>query len=311
MRLGGSKNPDAPVEDFLKMQQEAKNDPTKAAALEDWHKATIQLRKDKEALDEAKFKASQDKDNPVNRIKLKSAQAAAERSAAYMMRAQAATFGTYNGKPLPGAVVTAEGDPVGSAFQGNVKPTSTEIGRADLAGSALDQMDTMGQILLKRPDLFGPVAGRATDFTQWVGSQDPDALQFRAAARVAADHLAGVFGGRSEAALQHIYEVIGQNKTNPEAAIVALDQMGKAAKLIKQKGTRNTVGGVAGDTGKGGSGVKNALTKPGKAWSPPANAPDPSGLPDGKVLKGKTTGKVIAVSKGGKWTEPPNAAEPK
>ena len=218
--------------------------PSASGITPELRQAQLKLQQSKLALEEAKFKSSQDPNNPVFRLKLRQAQSSFLRDQAYWMRAQASVTGTLNGQPLPGANLDAEGRPVGAMFQGNVKPTSTEIGRADLAASALDQMDTMGEILLSRSDLFGPVAGRTTNFSQWIGSQDPDAQRFQAAARVAADHLAGVFGGRSQAALQHIYDVIGKNQTNPEAAIAALDQMGKAAQIIKARGTRKTVGGV-------------------------------------------------------------------
>ena len=117
------------------------------------------------------------------------------------------------------------------------QPTGQERGRAQLASSALEQLDDMKGILTNRSDLFGPVAGRKTDFTVWVGSQDPDAQRFRAAAQIAADHLAGVFGGRSQAALKAIYDVVGKNTTNPAAAIAGLEQMGKAAGNIQKSGS--------------------------------------------------------------------------
>ena len=218
--------------------------PSSSGLTPELRQAQLKLQQSKLELEEAKFRAAQDPKNPVNQLKLRQAQNSFLRDQAYWMRAQASVTGTLNGQPLPGANLDAEGRPVGAMFQGNVKPTSTEIGRADLATSALDQMDTMGEILLSRPDLFGPVSGRTTDVTKWIGSQDPDAQRFQAAARVAADHLAGVFGGRSKEALEGIYKIIGQNKTNPEAAIAALDQMAKAATIIKKRGTRKVVGGV-------------------------------------------------------------------
>lgn len=138
-------------------------------------------------------------------------------------------------------------------------PTGQERGRAQLANSALEQLDDMKGILSSRSDLFGPVAGRKTDFTVWVGSQDPDAQRFRAAAQIAADHLAGVFGGRSQAALKAIYDVVGKNTTNPAAAIAGLEQMGKAAGNIKQSGggpAPKNGGAKEGDTKVNSSGDK-------------------------------------------------------
>ena len=198
--------------------------------------------------------------SPYYKLQMEKAQTAALRARAADITAQAGAFGTVNGKPLAGAALDADGNPVGYHFQGNVKPTSTEVTRADLATSAIDQMQTMKGILTGRGDLFGPMAGRATDVTKWLGSQDPDAQRFEAAARIAADHLAGVFGGRSEGALKAIHDVIGKNKTNPAAAAAALDQMMRAADVIQKRGTRKTVGGVPGTANSSGTGAgRNSL----------------------------------------------------
>jgi hypothetical protein len=131
-------------------------------------------------------------------------------------------------------------------------PTGTERGRADLAMSAREQMTDMENILRTRSDLFGPVAGKITNVTQWIGSQDPDAQRFQAAARITADHLAGVFGGRSQTALNAIYELVGRNATNPKAAIAGLEQLDKAARKIQSRGIGpNAAGGSSGASGGG------------------------------------------------------------
>lgn len=130
----------------------------------------------------------------------------------------------------------AHAEAPGSVDHKMAMPTGLERARTDLAISAGEQMGTMTDILKTRGDLFGPGAGHITDFTQWVGSQDPVAQRFRSAARITADHLAGVFGGRSEAALQGIYDVVGKNITNPAAAIAGIQQMSQAADTIKKRG---------------------------------------------------------------------------
>jgi hypothetical protein len=209
----------------------------------DYQKSLSDYRQKALALAQAKFDASKDPKNPQTKAALLRAQNDALKSEAYMIRAQAGAFGTYNGKALPGAMLDNEGNPVGSIFAPNVRPTSTQRERATLATSAKDQMKDMESILTDRNDLFGPVSGHGTNFTQWLGTPDPDAQRFKAAARVTADHLAGVFGGRSQYALESIYDVIGKNTTNPEAAIAALEQMMKAADIIQEQGIVNTVGG--------------------------------------------------------------------
>ena len=94
---------------------------------------------------------------------------------------------------------------MGSSFSPNVRPTGTEIGRSDLAGSAIEQIGDMRKILKTRGDMFGPGAGRATGLSQWIGSQDPDAQRFSAAVETAADHLMGVFGGRFRAPQHSVF----------------------------------------------------------------------------------------------------------
>ncbi len=233
-------NHEAPPDGAVPVGPEAANQ----KALNEYRAAQLDLQQKKEELAAAKFAADQDPNNPATKQKLLAAQARFTQAQAYALRAQGSYLGTYNGKPLPGAVLTGEGQPVGSSFSANVRPTGTELGRADLATSALDQIADMKSILKKRQDLFGPGAGQVTALTQWLGTQDPDAQRFQAAATTAADHLMGVFGGRSSATGQRIEAAMGQFKTNHAAAIAALDQFAKAAQMIQQRGTRKVVGGA-------------------------------------------------------------------
>ena len=241
-------------------------------ALNEYHAAQLDLRQKEIELKKAQFEASQDPNNQATRLKLMSAEANLTKAQSYALRAQAGALGTYNGKALHGALLDASGNPIGSMFAPNVRPTGTEIGRADLATSALDQMADMASILKKHPEIFGPAAGRATRISQWIGSQDPDAQRFQAAAVTAADHLMGVFGGRSTWAGQRITEAMGELKTNPEAALAALDQMGKAARIIQQRGTRKVVGGI----------LQN------QTGAKPISPPNPSGRIRVRLKNGKT-----------------------
>jgi len=224
------------------------------AAETEYQKASIAARKAAQDLNKAKFDAAQDPNNPATKQKLQSAKANKEKADAYMLRAQAAVYGSVNGKPLPGAMVDTEGEPVGSSFQSNVRPTGAQREKATLATSARDQLADARKLLQTRGDLFGPGAGRVQKMATWVGSQDPDAAKFTAAVTTAADHLMGVFGGRSTWAGQRIEDAMGQLKTNPEAAIAAIDQIDKAAALIQGVGSYQTVGGGQ-PSPKGGKGT--------------------------------------------------------
>lgn len=149
------------------------------------------------------------------------------------------------GEALPGAMITDDNRPVGSTFSQNVRPTGSQRNKADMAGSAKEQLADIRDIVSRRQDIFGPAAGRKTDFTVWLGSQDPDAQRFKAARTIAGDHLAGTFGGRSEAALQALDHAIGQFKDNPKAVLAGVDQIEKANDLFLQRGTPRTTGSNA------------------------------------------------------------------
>jgi hypothetical protein len=176
------------------------------------------------------------------------AQAANTRANAYALNSTVGAFGTdTHGNALPGAMITDDGQTVGSHFQQNVRPTGQERGKADLANSAHEQIQTIREIVHRRPDIFGPATGRTTDFTVWMGSQDPDAQRMRAARTIAGDHLAGVFGGRSEAALNALDSALGHFKDNPAAVDAGLTQLDKANNSFIKAGTVRTVGSRTGN----------------------------------------------------------------
>ena len=54
------------------------------------------------------------------------------------------------------------------------KPTADEQRRADLATNLNENLDQLEEIVNRRPELFGPLAGRWTDLKGKFGSNDPD-----------------------------------------------------------------------------------------------------------------------------------------
>ncbi len=220
----------------LSEQQQAVHD-WKAAQSEQ-AEATAALRKAQAANEPAKVAIAQQRLQSAANTRAVAERRLTLSEAQFEMRAH----GTQGGQALPGAIETDQGTPVGTAFQQNVRPTGQERNKADLANSAHQQLTEMKSIVQGRPDIFGPAAGRKTDFTVWLGSQDPDAQRFRAARTIAGDHLAGVFGGRSEAALQALDAAIGHFKDNPAAVLSGLDQLDKANAGFIKAGTPKTVG---------------------------------------------------------------------
>lgn len=236
---------------------------TALKAREEYQNATLDLRNRTLALQQARLAAQNDPNNPAFRLRLRQAQSEATNADARMRMAEARYQGTWNGVPIAGDIIDTEGNPVAPVNAPNVRPTGTQRERATLATSALGQMKDLTGLLSTRGDLFGPGAGRITNFRQWVGSTDPAAQQFKAAARTAADHLAGVFGGRSQAALEALYDVIGNNITNPQAAIAGINQMAKAADAIQRIGSYRTVGGGGTPSPTGGKGAPAPKKEPG------------------------------------------------
>jgi hypothetical protein len=178
---------------------------------------------------------------------------AAQRAKDYDIATEAGVFGTVGGKPVPGAMVDAYGRPIGSRFSTNIRPTAAERRSADLGGSAIEQIDDMEDIIVRRPDIFGPASGRYTKLNVWLGSQDPDAQAFRAAAETSGGHLAGVFGSRSAKVIDGILNVAGDFSTNPDALIAGLDQFREAAENIQQHGIVRTATPGGGGPGSGGN----------------------------------------------------------
>lgn len=191
-----------------------------------------------------------------------------ERADANMMTAKARTLGVdMNNKPLAGSMVTDEGDVVGGMNAANVRPTGTQRSKGNMAESADQQINDMKSIVASRPDIFGPAAGRKTDFDVWLGSQDPDAQRFRAARTIAGDHLAGTFGGRSEAALSALDSAIGHFRDNPAAVTAGLNQLQEANRLFMKAGKVKTVGSA---------GTRNNMQPPTQGGA--TKAADPLGI---------------------------------
>lgn len=209
--------------------------------------ARVELVKAQAAGEPERLKIAQQRVEHANRA----SDIAIQRLALSNKQYEARYHGTEGGADLPGAMKTDTGQTVGTAFQQNVRPTGQERNKGDMAQSAHEQLGTLKDIVNKRPDIFGPAAGRKTDFQVWLGSQDPDAQRFKTARTIAADHLAGTFGGRSEAALKALDEAIGQFKTNPAAVSAGLDQLEKGNEVFRKAGTVRT----AGSSTTGGSGA--------------------------------------------------------
>lgn len=141
----------------------------------------------------------------------------------------------------------------------NPQPTATERTKGDLAQSALERIAEMRTIVKNHPEYFGPGAGRLTKAQAWLGSSDPDAATYQAAAQYLADHSAGVFGGRGQYILSELHSLTDQ-KYNPGALNATLDEAERAAQGFAKAGTVHGRGGGANAGGEGqGGGLTNLM----------------------------------------------------
>lgn len=84
-----------------------------------------------------------------------------------------------------------------SGAQGQPKPTVADRNRQSLAKIALDSLSDMEDVVKRRPDKIGMLAGRATNVEQMLGSNDPDVVAIGNAVHNFAMANAGIHGSRS------------------------------------------------------------------------------------------------------------------
>lgn len=244
-QIGQEPDPDSPIY----QRQQAQNDYFKAR--KELADAQADLAKAKNDPNSPAFKQAQQRVNTA----MTNANTAIGKLGLSEKNYTLKAYGTdMQGNPLPGALQDDDGNTVGTAFNKNVAPTGQERNKKDLATSADEQLSDIKSIIQKHPTMFGPGYGQSSQFRQWLGSQDPDAQRFIAARTIAGDHLAGVFGGRSEAALDALDRAIGRFKDNPQAALAGVDQLSKANKSFIKAGTVPKAKGALGASAPGKSG---------------------------------------------------------
>ncbi len=144
-------------------------------------------------------------------------------------------------------------------------PTGMDKKNQMLAQSALSQIDSMERVLAADPNLTGPGSGQLTKLQTFLGTQDPGAQQFLAAATFLSEHGVGVFGGRNIHSIQDLQNLMGNLKTNPEALKAALEQAKQTMAPWATAGGRLPGPRGTGTAGAGGGGktYKQTATGPG------------------------------------------------
>lgn len=126
--------------------------------------------------------------------------------------------------------------------QYNPEPTANQRKTGDLAGSAVEQVHTMRNILAQHPEFAGPGAGATQAFQRWLSSNGEDAGRFLAAKTYLADHSAAVFGGRGAYITQHLEHLTDPN-FSPSTLNGVLDQAESTAGRFVKGGEVHDKGG--------------------------------------------------------------------
>lgn len=133
------------------------------------------------------------------------------------------------------------------------KPTGDEQKKADLVDNLNENLDTVEEIARRRPDLFGPFAGRLTELKNTVGTKDPDIGALETAQHNLGMVQQGVHGLRSAQGIQGAVDALMNGFHNsPEVILKSIETARKSGKTftnaVGEKGQPG-IGGVPGAAG--------------------------------------------------------------
>ena len=131
----------------------------------------------------------------------------------------------------------------------NPQPSATERRTGDLAGSAVNQIHTMRQILAAHPEFQGPGGEARQAFTRWLSSHGEDAGKFLAARDYLAEHSAATFGGRGAYILKQLGGLTSGN-FDPSTLRGVLDQAEDTATHFVKAGQTHDKAGSTHSSGE-------------------------------------------------------------
>jgi len=123
------------------------------------------------------------------------------------------------------------------------KPTADEQKRADMAENLNENLDGLEEIVKRRPELFGPLAGRWTELKSKFGSDDPDIGTL-----MTLEHQIGMVqqsthGMRSAQGVQASADsILNHMHSNSPALLAAIDAARKSAKTFSADVDKKTGG---------------------------------------------------------------------
>jgi len=131
-----------------------------------------------------------------------------------------------------------------------LEPTADEQRRADLARNMNENLDQLEEIVNRRPDLFGPIAGRMTQAANVIGTSDPDKAKLKAIKEYLGMASVGAHAMRNAQHVATASDAVMNGFTNSPTAIKAA--IGEARKSTgtfladeKRRGNKATGAGQA------------------------------------------------------------------
>lgn len=169
----------------------------------------------------------------------------------YRMRA----YGTgADGQPLPGVEFSADGIPVGTATQANIRPTAN-------ARNASERADTMQDLAtrirgaLNDPEIragLGPVSGRINDVKGHAGVLDGPLAELRNDLVSYGAFQAGLHPVRGIGGLQYFDKVMGGLGQTPEELLGKLSSNDATSRSVQQVGRGTTAPSTSSPSSNGG-----------------------------------------------------------
>jgi len=171
-------------------------------------------------------------DTPQNRLTARRQYAAAGQAPQHEPRQMAVdpdgnVIELKPGMKIPAGTKSVAGD------LANGKPTPDEQRRADLSENLNENLDALEDIVKRRPELFGPLAGRWAELKQKFGNDDPDLGKLQTIEHQIGMAQISAHGMRSAQGVQAAADSIMNNLHNgPASMMSSIDAVRKSVKTF-------------------------------------------------------------------------------
>jgi hypothetical protein len=120
-----------------------------------------------------------------------------------------------------------------SEFGKSGTPTADEQRRADLSENMNENLNQLEEIVKRRSDLFGPLAGRATTARSWIGTGDPDIAAIETIKHQIGMAQLGAHSMRSAQGVEKAAEaILNSFKNKPDAVLKSIEEARNSVKTF-------------------------------------------------------------------------------